>query len=178
MYQALLAIFGLPVGLAVGGVTGALLGSTLDNPNAGHMTRGAGALAGMFLVAPLGAAGGVGGGYWLGGRIDRRGERRALRTGGAASPAERLRTHRRTQSRAQTRVLLCAACGAALGFAVLPRAGPGSIFVLGGCLVGALVGWAGHLYLNSRSPRRTPTASPRNTQGPDVEPGAAPDPPR
>ena len=177
MYQALLAIFGLPVGLVVGAFTGALLGSTLDNPNAGHMTRGAGALAGMFLVAPLGAAGGIVCGYWLGGRMDRRGERRALQIGGAASSAEGLRNHRRMQSRAQTRVLMCAACGAALGFAVEPRAGPGSILVLGGSLLGALVGWAGHLFLSSRSQRRTPTASPGDTQGPDAEPRAAPDPP-
>ncbi len=176
MYQALLAIFGLPVGLVVGALTGALLGSTLDNPNAGHMTRGACALAGMFLVAPLGAAGGIVCGYRLGGRMDRRGERRTLQIGGAASSAEGLRNHRRMQSRAQARVLMCAACGAALGFAVLPQAGPGSIFVLGGCLLGALVGWVGHLLLSNRSQRRTPTESSGGTHAPDAEPGAAPDP--
>lgn len=175
MYQVLFAVFGLPVGIVGGAVTGALLGSTLDDPNAGHMTRGVGALAGMFLVAPLGAGGGVVCGVLLGRRMDRRGERRALSIGGAARSAEGLQQYRRIQRQVQTRLVMCVACGAALGFAVEPRAGPGSALVLGGGLLGALVGWAGHLFLSGRSRRRAPTALPGDTQGPDAEPGAAPD---
>lgn len=166
MYKVLFAVFGLPVGLVVGVYTGALLGSTLDNPNAGHMTRGAGALAGVLFVAPLGAVGGIVCGFLLGRWMDRRGEQRALQIGGTAPTSKVLQDHRRIQHRAQTRIWLSAACGAALGFAVDPRQADGGLLILGGGLLGALVGWVGHLYLRNRGKRQTPTASPSDTQGP------------
>jgi hypothetical protein len=89
MYRAVLTLLGVPLGGLVGTLGGAMLGSLLDNPQAGHMTRGVWALIGGMALALPGAVGGALAGFVLGRVIDSRRKERAVRDGDPA-PVRRI----------------------------------------------------------------------------------------